>query len=157
MKVAGAYGMIHPGADDTSAVRATFIIDPEGTLRAMVYYPMTNGRSIPEFLRLVKALQTLNSHGVATPEGWRPGEQVIVPPPATTDAAEARATPFVLSPQAGPVNILFFQCRALRIITDLNTMTRSWGYKSLIFSSGRGISAIIGRCVTPQAAKIPGI
>jgi hypothetical protein len=41
--------------------------------------------------------------------------------------------------------------------SDLNTMTRSWDYKSLIFSSGRGISAIIGRCVTPQAAKIPGI
>jgi hypothetical protein len=43
------------------------------------------------------------------------------------------------------------------VYADLNTMTRSWGYKSLIFSSGRGISAIIGRCVTPQAAKIPGI
>lgn len=90
MKVASAYGMIHPGADDTSAVRATFIIDPEGILRAMVYYPMTNGRSIPEFLRLVKALQISDEQGVATPEGWQPGAQVIVPPPATTDAAEAR-------------------------------------------------------------------
>jgi hypothetical protein len=46
---------------------------------------------------------------------------------------------------------------AVHLSPDLNTMTRSWGYKSLIFSSGRGISAIIGRCVTPQAAKIPGI
>jgi L-serine dehydratase len=46
---------------------------------------------------------------------------------------------------------------AIAVNADLNTMTRSWGYKSLIFSSGRGISAIIGRCVTPQAAKIPGI
>jgi alkyl hydroperoxide reductase subunit AhpC len=55
MKVANAYGMIHPGAADTSAVRATFIIDDKGILRAMVYYPMTNGRSIPEFLRLVTA------------------------------------------------------------------------------------------------------
>ncbi len=91
MKVASAYGMIHPGADDTSAVRATFIIDPEGILRAMVYYPMTNGRSIPEFLRLVKALQTSDEHGVATPEGWQPDEQVIVPPPVTADAAETRA------------------------------------------------------------------
>lgn len=32
MEVAHAYGMIQPGASDTSAVRATFIIDPKGTL-----------------------------------------------------------------------------------------------------------------------------
>jgi peroxiredoxin (alkyl hydroperoxide reductase subunit C) len=90
MKVANAYGMIHPGAADTSAVRATFIIDPNGMLRAMVYYPMTNGRSIPEFLRLIKALQTSEAHRVATPEGWQPGDQVIVPPPSDMDAAAAR-------------------------------------------------------------------
>ena len=90
MDVARAYGMIHPGAADTSAVRATFIIDPEGVLRAMVYYPMTNGRSIDEFLRLIQALQTSDANGVATPEAWQPGDKVIVPPPATTDAAEAR-------------------------------------------------------------------
>jgi len=90
MEVAKAYGMIHPGAADTSAVRATFIIDPDGILRAMVYYPMTNGRSIDEFLRLVKALQTSDEHGVATPEGWQPGDKVIVPPPADMDAVDAR-------------------------------------------------------------------
>ncbi len=90
MKVAKAYGMIHPGAADTSAVRATFIIDPKGILRAMVYYPMSNGRSIDEFIRLVTALQTSDEHGVATPENWQPGDKVIVPPPATAEAAEAR-------------------------------------------------------------------
>ena len=90
MNVAKAYGMIHPGAADTSAVRATFIIDPEGILRAMVYYPMTNGRSIPEFLRLVKALQTSDEHKIATPEGWQPGDKVIVPPPADMASITAR-------------------------------------------------------------------
>lgn len=90
MKVANAYGMIQPGASDTSTVRATFFIDDKGILRAMVYYPMTNGRSIPEFLRLVRALQTSDKYRVATPEGWMPGEKVIVPPPATAEAAEAR-------------------------------------------------------------------
>lgn len=90
MKVANAYGMIHPGASDTSAVRATFIIDDKGILRAMVYYPMTNGRSIDEILRLVTALQTSDANGIATPEGWQPGDKVIVPPPATSEAAEAR-------------------------------------------------------------------
>jgi peroxiredoxin (alkyl hydroperoxide reductase subunit C) len=90
MKVAQAYGMIQPGASDTQAVRATFVIDPEGVLRAMVYYPMTNGRSIDEFYRLVQALRTSDTHKVATPENWRPGEDVIVPTPQTTEAAEAR-------------------------------------------------------------------
>lgn len=90
MNVARAYGMIHPGAADTSAVRATFIIDPKGTLRAMVYYPMTNGRSIPEFLRLVTALQASDANKIATPEGWQPGDKVIVPPPQDATAAETR-------------------------------------------------------------------
>jgi len=90
MKVANDYGMIQPGASDTSAVRATFIIDDKGILRAMVYYPMTNGRSIDEILRLVTALQTSDNNGIATPEGWQPGDKVIVPPPATAEAAEAR-------------------------------------------------------------------
>jgi peroxiredoxin (alkyl hydroperoxide reductase subunit C) len=90
MKVAQAYGMIQPGASDTQAVRATFVIDPEGVLRAMVYYPMTNGRSVDEFYRLVQALQTSDAHKVATPENWTPGCDVIVPTPQTAAAAEAR-------------------------------------------------------------------
>lgn len=92
MDVAKAYGLIQPGASDTSAVRATFLIDPEGILRAMVYYPMTNGRSIDEFVRLLEALQTSDANGVATPEGWKKGDKVIVPPPATAAAAEKRAS-----------------------------------------------------------------
>ena len=90
MEVAKAYGMIQPGASDTAAVRATFIIDPNGILRAMVYYPMSNGRSIDEFVRVLKALQTSDEHKVATPENWQPGEDVIVPPPATMADAEVR-------------------------------------------------------------------
>ena len=92
MDVARAYGMIHPGAGDTSAVRATFFIDPKGILRAMVYYPMSNGRSINEFIRLLTALQTSDANGVATPENWCAGDDVIVPPPKTADAAEKRAS-----------------------------------------------------------------
>ena len=90
MNVAKSFGMVHPGASDTQAVRATFIIDPQGVLRAMLYYPLSNGRSIAEFLHLVKALQTATEHGVTTPEGWQPGVKVIVPPPATAEEAERR-------------------------------------------------------------------
>ncbi|MCF8264146.1 MAG: peroxiredoxin [Melioribacteraceae bacterium] len=91
MKVANLYGMVHPGASDTSAVRAVFVIDPEGILRAMVYYPLSNGRSIDEIFRLVQALQTSDKNSVATPENWQPGEKVIVPPPLTQEAASKRA------------------------------------------------------------------
>ena len=90
MKVANAYGMIQPGASDTAAVRATFLIDPEGVLRAMVYYPMNAGRSVDEIYRLLVALQTAAENTCAMPENWTPGDPVIVPPPATADAAEAR-------------------------------------------------------------------
>jgi peroxiredoxin (alkyl hydroperoxide reductase subunit C) len=91
MEVASAYGMVHPGAADTQAVRATFFIDPKGILRAMVYYPMSNGRSIDEFVRLLQAMQTSDKNSVATPEGWTPGCDVIVPPPKTSEAADKRA------------------------------------------------------------------
>jgi peroxiredoxin (alkyl hydroperoxide reductase subunit C) len=90
MDVAKKYGMIQPGASDTATVRCTFVIDDKGVMRAMVYYPMTNGRSIPEFLRIVKALQTSDANGVATPERWQPGDKVIVPPPKTAADAEKR-------------------------------------------------------------------
>lgn len=92
MEVARAYGMVHPGAADTQAVRATFFIDPKGILRAMVYYPMSNGRSIDEFVRLLTAMQTSDANAVATPENWRPGQAVIVPPPKTAEAANNRAS-----------------------------------------------------------------
>ena len=92
MDVARAYGMVHPGAADTQAVRATFFIDPNGILRAMVYYPMSNGRAISEFVRLLQAMQTSDKNAVATPEGWTPGCDVIVPPPKTAEAADKRAS-----------------------------------------------------------------
>lgn len=91
MRVANAYGMIHPGASDTSTVRATFIIDPEGFLRCIMYYPTTNGRSIPELIRLMKALQTSRTHRVVTPEGWQEGDPVMLPPPTTFEEAEGRS------------------------------------------------------------------
>ncbi|GAB2687512.1 peroxiredoxin [Aliiglaciecola aliphaticivorans] len=90
MRVAKSYGMVQPGASDTSAVRATFIIDPEGILRAMLYYPMSNGRAVDEFIRLVDALQTSDVNSCATPENWKRGEEVIVPPPHTLEDANSR-------------------------------------------------------------------
>ncbi len=57
----------------------------------MLYYPMSNGRSVPEILRLVTALQASDAQKIATPEGWTPGQDAIVPPPKTAEAARQRA------------------------------------------------------------------
>jgi len=90
MSVASKYGMIHPGASATAAVRAVFVIDPAQNIRAMIYYPLTTGRMISEVVRLVEALQLNAKHSLATPEGWSPGDACIVPPPLTQAAAEQR-------------------------------------------------------------------
>ena len=90
MKVASAYGMIHPGASDTATVRAVFVIDDKQNIRALVYYPMSAGRNIDEILRLLDALQTGDKHGVSCPEGWKPGDQVVVPAPKTQADLEKR-------------------------------------------------------------------
>jgi peroxiredoxin (alkyl hydroperoxide reductase subunit C) len=87
MAIAAAYGMIHPDARDASTVRATFVIDPEGIIRAMVWYPMSTGRSVAEILRLVQALQTADKEAASTPEGWQPGDDLVEPAPLTLEAA----------------------------------------------------------------------
>jgi peroxiredoxin (alkyl hydroperoxide reductase subunit C) len=89
-RVATLYGMIHPGATSTATVRCVFVIDDQGVVRAMIYYPLTIGRNIEEMIRLVKALQTVDARGVSTPANWQPGEPVIVPAPRTAEGAEKR-------------------------------------------------------------------
>lgn len=89
-KVAQAYGMIHPGASSTVTVRAVFVIDPNRVVRALIYYPLTNGRNIDEIMRLVDSLQASSANGIATPANWRPGDKVIIPPTTTVDARRAR-------------------------------------------------------------------
>ncbi|MBN1297872.1 peroxiredoxin [bacterium] len=88
--VATKYGMVMPGESRTETSRCVFIIDGKQVLRAMIYYPLTTGRNMDEILRVIQALQTADAHGVATPANWRPGDDVIIPPPGTQDAAEAR-------------------------------------------------------------------
>lgn len=92
MNVGTLYGMIHPGQSATAAVRCVFVIDPDQILRAMIYYPLSTGRNMGEILRLIDALQAADKYGIATPADWRPGDQAIVPPPATTEEAEKRLT-----------------------------------------------------------------
>jgi len=90
MKVANLFGMIHPGASSTATVRCVFFIDPEMRLRAMIYYPLNVGRNMQEILRVIDALQTADKYKVALPANWHPGDEVVVPPPLTQEAAEKR-------------------------------------------------------------------
>lgn len=89
-KVAIAYGMVMPGESTTETSRCVFVIDPKGTLRAMIYYPLSTGRNMEEIVRLIDALQTADANGVATPANWRPGDKVVLPAPKTTELAEER-------------------------------------------------------------------
>ena len=90
MDVAHKYGMIHPNDATTKAVRAVFVIDPKGIVRAMIYYPLSTGRNFDELYRLILALQTADEFGVATPADWRPGQDVIVPTAGSCGVAKER-------------------------------------------------------------------
>ena len=94
MVIGRAYGMIDDAALDSSSMRASYFIDPEGIIRAINWYPLTVGRSVGEMLRLVAALQRAAAGEVMTPEGWRPGDDLLLPPDQTmADALKPGATP----------------------------------------------------------------
>ena len=92
-KLAIKLGMLHP-KKGTNTVRAVFVVDPNGTMRLMLYYPQEVGRNMDEILRVVKALQTTDEFGVATPANWPNnelwGDEVIVPPAANEKTKEER-------------------------------------------------------------------
>jgi len=90
MEVAKKYGMMMPGESNTKAVRAVFVIDPEGVVRTVLYYPLSLGRNFDELYRIVIALQTADEFKVATPADWRPGDELIVPTAGSCGVAKER-------------------------------------------------------------------
>lgn len=89
MAIAQAYGMLDSAAPSSATVRATYVIDPEGVIRAIVWYPTNIGRSVDELLRLVEALQVSQREGASTPEGWCSGDPLLLQPATTLEEAEA--------------------------------------------------------------------
>ncbi len=86
-KIAEMYGMIHPNKG-TNTVRAVFIIDPEGLIRSMLYYPQELGRNMDEILRMVNGLQISDKNNVALPANWPNNELInecVIIPPATSE------------------------------------------------------------------------
>jgi len=91
--VAAQLGLVHPGKG-TNTVRAVFIVDPKGVLRAVLYYPQELGRNMDEIVRMVKGFKLSDEKGVAIPAGWPENElikdRVIVPPATDVEAAKKR-------------------------------------------------------------------
>jgi peroxiredoxin (alkyl hydroperoxide reductase subunit C) len=90
MDVAKKFGMVQPNASNTQAVRAVFIMDPEAVVRAILYYPLSNGRNMDEIKRLLLAMQKSDKENIATPANWQPGDDVIIPPPGSCGTAKER-------------------------------------------------------------------
>ncbi len=92
-EVSKKLGLIHPGKG-TNTVRAVFIVDPNGTIRAILYYPQELGRNMDEILRMVKGLQISDENGVAMPANWPNNElikdKVIIPPASDERTAKSR-------------------------------------------------------------------
>ena len=88
-KVSTLYGMLQPNVSSTQAVRAVFLIDPEGIIRSITYYPLTTGRNFDEIKRMIQAIQKSDQVHMSTPANWKPGEDMIIPTPVTMEEAEA--------------------------------------------------------------------
>ncbi|MDD3302366.1 MAG: peroxiredoxin [Candidatus Gracilibacteria bacterium] len=98
ISIAYKYGMLHPTADSNHTVRAVFVIDPDGKIAALMYYPLSNGRNIDEILRLVDSLQMTANNGKATPANWPNNsifnDRVIIPPAANLEQMEKNLTQY---------------------------------------------------------------
>ena len=96
-EVAKKLGMIH-AESGVVTVRAVFVVDNKGVIRAVLYYPLNVGRNIDEILRLVEALQLNDKYGRAVPANWPNneiiGDNLIVPPASTEQEAAERVKQF---------------------------------------------------------------
>jgi alkyl hydroperoxide reductase subunit AhpC len=77
-------------AANNATVRTVYIIGPDKKIRAMLLYPMSNGRNFDEILRLLDGIQLTETKGVATPVNWNPGDKVIIPPSVSDEDAKAK-------------------------------------------------------------------
>jgi peroxiredoxin (alkyl hydroperoxide reductase subunit C) len=70
-QLASDLGILHKAAG--AALRVTFIVDPQATIRAVTATDLSVGRNVEEVLRQLDALQTEK----LTPCGWKPGQKTL--------------------------------------------------------------------------------
>ncbi|CAH1653311.1 MULTISPECIES: redoxin domain-containing protein [unclassified Chelatococcus] len=101
-QVAALYGLIHPGMSPEAPTRATYIIDPQRRVRALLAFPSSMGRDFAYILTLVQSLQLTDRAKVASPAAWRPGDEVAIVPGLSEEDLSSRfpagwreATPYL--------------------------------------------------------------
>jgi len=65
--------------DESVALRGSFLIDADGTVRHAVINDLPLGRNIDEMLRMVDAMLYTNEHGEVCPAGWVEGDEGMKP------------------------------------------------------------------------------
>lgn len=87
-EIAKKYGMIHQNFSETKTVRGTFFIDPNGVIRAILFYPQSTGRNFDEIKRMLISLQLSDKLSIATPANWLPGDEVVRKSPHHIESVE---------------------------------------------------------------------
>ena len=99
LKVAKLYGMLPADAGDSSegrtaadnqTVRNVFVVGPDKKVKLILAYPMSTGRNFDEILRVLDSIQLTAAHQVATPVNWKQGEDVIIVPAVSDEAAKEK-------------------------------------------------------------------
>jgi len=99
LKVAKLYGMLPEDAGTTSegrtpadnqTVRHVVVIGPDKKVKLMLTYPMSTGRNFHEILRALDSLKLTAEKQVATPANWNPGDDVIIVPSLSDEAAKQK-------------------------------------------------------------------
>lgn len=85
MVIGKAYGMVSAKDSDSAKVRSTYFIDPQGIVRAITCYPFDVGRSVPEMLRVLDALQAVSGKGGLAPANWQKGDALLDTPSHSLD------------------------------------------------------------------------
>ncbi|HJU93561.1 MAG TPA: peroxiredoxin [Pyrinomonadaceae bacterium] len=89
-KIAELYDMIHPEISDVFTVRSVFVIGPDKKIKLMITYPASTGRNFDELLRVIDSLQLTAKYSVATPVNWKDGDDVIIVPSLSDEAAKEK-------------------------------------------------------------------
>ena len=99
LAVAKLYDMIHPNASgaaksrtaaDNATIRSVFVVGPDKLIKLIITYPMSTGRNFDEVLRVLDSIRLTAKHKVATPVNWRQGEDVIIVPAVSNEAAKEK-------------------------------------------------------------------
>ena len=77
-------------AADNLTVRNVYVIGPDKQIKLMLTYPMATGRNFDEILRVIDSVQLTANHQVATPANWKHGDEVIIVPSVSDEAAKEK-------------------------------------------------------------------